>query len=137
MTDARPDRRRPASERRWGWLWGPVLVQMGLIFAASSIPNLHELPGGTPDWLGHGVGYALLGALALRALANARLDGVTARTAAVAIVIAALYGVTDEFHQAFVPGRSPDLTDLAADTAGAVLAAAILLGVRAMRRSSR
>jgi VanZ family protein len=123
--------------RRRLWLWGPVVLQMGIIFAASSIPNLHGLPGGTPDWLGHGVGYALLGGLALRALSGGRLEGMTARGTAAAIAFAALYGITDEFHQAFVPGRSPDAADLAADTAGAVLATVLLLVARFIRQSRR
>src|SRR3989304_612163 len=60
-------------------LWGPVVLQMVVIFGASSVPNLQALPGGLPDWFGHGVGYALLGALALRAFAGGRLSGVTRR----------------------------------------------------------
>ncbi|MEZ4273606.1 MAG: VanZ family protein [Myxococcota bacterium] len=33
--------------------------------------------------------------------------------------ITILYGLVDEFHQSFVPGRSPDLLDALADAAGA------------------
>ena len=32
-----------------------------------------------------------------------------------------LYGVSDEWHQAFVPGRHPSPFDLLADTAGVLL----------------
>jgi len=105
-------------------LWGPVVLQMGLIFAASSIPNLGALPGGMPDWFGHGVGYALLGALALRAFAGGRLAGVTVRTVAAAALVAVLYAVTDELHQTMVPGRTADLRDIAADAVGAGLGVA-------------
>lgn len=111
-------------------LWGPVVLQMGVIFAASSVPNLRELPGGMPDWFGHGVGYALLGALALRAFAGGRWAGVTPRTVAAAAFLAVLYGVTDELHQTLVPGRTADLRDVAADAAGAVLAVAVGLAWR-------
>ena len=103
-------------------LWGPVVLQMGLIFAASSVPNLQALPGGMPDWFGHGVGYALLGALALRAFAGGRWTGVTAQAVVAAALLAALYGVTDELHQTLVPGRTAAVSDVAADVAGAVLA---------------
>ena len=41
-----------------------------------------------------------------------------------AVRFTAALGALDELHQAFVPGRYPDLTDLAADIAGAVLGAA-------------
>jgi VanZ family protein len=37
--------------------------------------------------------------------------------------IVSLYGVTDEIHQHFVPGRSPDVLDWAADTTAAILVA--------------
>jgi VanZ family protein len=35
--------------------------------------------------------------------------------------MASLYGVFDEWHQSFVPGRYASLTDVALDVAGAVL----------------
>ncbi len=105
-------------------LWGPVALQMVLIFIASSIPNLTELPGGISDKSGHGIGYALLGAVLLRALAGGRLRGVTWGRAAAAILLAVAYGVSDEFHQSFVPGRTPDVFDVAADGVGAAIAVA-------------
>ena len=36
------------------------------------------------------------------------------------------YGISDEFHQSFVPGRTPDVLDWLADTSGALLAALLL-----------
>jgi VanZ family protein len=38
-----------------------------------------------------------------------------------AIGIAAAYGVLDEIHQHFVPGRQPDVLDVLTDLAGAVV----------------
>lgn len=116
------------------WLWGPVAVQAALIFRASSIPNLHELPGGIPDWFGHGIGYAILGGFLLRALAGARRAGVTPTAAIVAVLLAALYGASDEWHQSFVPGRSPSLADLGVDSIGAALAVAVAWALSAGRR---
>src|SRR4051794_31700408 len=99
---------------------------MILIFIASSIPYLGALPGGMSDKSGHGIGYGILGAVLLRALAGGRLRGVTWGKAAAALLLATLYGVSDEFHQSFVPGRSPDPYDVLADSIGAaaVIAAA-------------
>jgi VanZ family protein len=51
-----------------------------------------------------------------------------------AILIAILYGVTDEIHQRFVPPRQMDPMDLGADALGATLAAGALY---ARRNSSR
>ena len=36
-------------------------------------------------------------------------------------VVTVVYGFSDEFHQLYVPGRSADMYDLAADAAGALL----------------
>jgi VanZ family protein len=102
---------------------------MLVIFAASSIPNLSELPGGMSDKSGHGIGYGMLGAVLLRALAGGRLRGVTWGRAAAAVLLATLYGVSDEFHQSFVPGRSPDRFDVLADSIGA--ASVVLVGAAA------
>jgi hypothetical protein len=109
---------------RW-WLWGPVLLQMALIFGASSIPNLRNLPGGISDKSGHSIGYAMLSGVLLRAFAGGRLRGVTWKVGLLAIVLATFYGVTDEFHQLFVPGRSADRYDVLADCVGATIGVAI------------
>lgn len=114
------------------WLWGPVLVQMAFIFIASSIPDLQQLPGNISDKTGHGIGYAILGALLLRALARGRRAGVTWRTVLLAIICAAAYGVSDELHQRFVPGRASDVYDVLADVEGATAAS---LGAWAILKS--
>jgi VanZ family protein len=55
------------------------------------------------------------------------------------IVICVLYGASDEWHQAYVPNRTPDLNDLWHDTIGAAAACLILLLIRYLggNRSSR
>ncbi|HHB76440.1 MAG TPA: VanZ family protein, partial [Desulfobulbus sp.] len=37
------------------------------------------------------------------------------------VIFCLLYGVSDEWHQSFVPGRTPDILDIAADTFGAAV----------------
>ena len=123
MSDSRQTLRTPF------FLWGPVALQMVLIFGASSISDLRALPGGISDKSGHGIGYAILGAVLVRALAGGRLNGVTWRRAGLAVLLATLYGVSDEFHQAFVPGRSPDRLDVLADCVGAAVAVVVIAGV--------
>jgi len=108
--------------RRLFWVWGPAIVQMAAIFAASSIPDLGDLPGGVSPDFGHFVGYALLGGLLARAFADGRVAGLTNRAAVLAWLSAAFYGATDEFHQNFVHGRTPDVKDWLVDAAGAAVA---------------
>ena len=116
------------------WLWGPVILMMALIFAASSIPNLRRLPGGVSDKSGHSIGYAMLAGFLLRALAGGRLRGVTWTRGLLAILLATCYGATDEFHQLFVPGRSADRYDVLADCIGATLGVALGWLASAARR---
>ena len=74
--------------------------------------------------------YSVFGAL----LANSLSDGrPTLRLALFAIVIASLYGVTDEFHQHFTPGRVPDAADWALDTIGATVGALALVAWKRWR----
>jgi VanZ family protein len=77
-------------------------------------------PGATlvPDWASHGGGWAVLGALCRRALHN------RARAAVLAVAIATGYGITDEYHQSFVPGRHSDPLDVVKDLGGSVIGAA-------------
>lgn len=43
-----------------------------------------------------------------------------------AIILASLYGITDEFHQTFVPTRSGKVFDIVVDSAGATLGGVLL-----------
>ena len=106
---------------------------MTVLFVASSIPNLHRIPGGFSDKTAHFWAYALLGALALRALAGGTWRAVNRRAAAIGWLIAVTYAITDEFHQAFVPGRSPSWEDWVADALGAGVAVIAVLAVRRLR----
>jgi VanZ family protein len=118
----------------WLWRWGPAVAQMLVIFAASSIPDLHELPANVSDHTGHFIGYAILGALVLRALASARWSGVSLGAAALALAVSSGYGVSDEWHQHFVHGRSPAVDDWVADTLGAAAAVALVVIAANLRR---
>jgi len=47
-----------------------------------------------------------------------------------ALLLSVCYGITDEFHQAFVPGRHPDIWDLIRDSTGALIALLIICFVK-------
>ena len=101
------------------WRWGPAVCLMVLIFVVSSLSSPPDPPG--PDVSAHALAYAALGVLILRGLANARWQDVTFGLAAAAVGLTALYGLSDEIHQRFVPGRVADVRDLIADTIGALV----------------
>ncbi|MGD9948242.1 MAG: VanZ family protein [Desulfobulbus sp.] len=102
---------------------------MSLIFYLShlpgkslSLPNVIHI-----DKALHCMVYAILGITYLIALSpqcwrHPRLF------AASAVMFCLFYGITDEFHQSFVPGRSVSGADVAADVAGGLLAAILFLG---------
>ncbi len=116
------------------WLWGPVVAYMAALFVLSAQP---VLPGAslTPDWVQHGVAYAGLGLVTLRAFSGDRLARVGAGTALAAWLVAAVYGVSDEFHQSFVPDRMADLRDVVADAIGAALGVGLGWAWGIIRRS--
>jgi VanZ family protein len=113
--------------------WAPPLVLMAIIFALSAQPSLN-LGLGAIDLIGrkliHFSEYALLCWLWWRLLRTHVDDR---RAALLALLVASLYAVTDEFHQTFVQGRHGHPIDWAIDAAGAAL---ITVRLRARRRAT-
>jgi VanZ family protein len=108
--------------------WAPAVLWAALIFTLSSIAGLPAPPGGLTDKHAHLITYAVLCACLVWGLTDRAPARTTWGIAGTAVALAALYGASDEWHQSFVPGRETSMLDLAADTAGAVLAGA---GLRA------
>ena len=102
-------------------LWLPVVVYMAAIFFASSLSN-PPVPSEVPDFSLHEAAYLGLTLVTIRALARGRWSGITTAALAGAWTIAVLYGVTDEWHQSFVPERRAELRDLRSDAIGALAA---------------
>lgn len=119
-----------ATRRLLGWL-GATLWAAG-IFYLSSRPG-STLPGGY-SVQGHLGEYAVLGALLAIAFAEKNLD---LATVGLAILVASLYGVTDEYHQHFVPLRTPDIADWALDTLGATAGALTVYWLKLRRLPDR
>jgi len=107
--------------------WVLLFAYAGLIFFVSS----REIPPGLVppiphiDKVAHVLEYALLAALAFRALwpDTGRPTPLWVLVAGVALAV--VYGAADEFHQYFVPTRECDWADLAADGVGSAIAAAV------------
>ena len=99
---------------------------MALIFAMSSVSRLPAASAVLDDSVWHALAYGTLAASLLRGVATAAWQGVTVKRVLVAALLAILYGVTDELHQLFVPGRVADFSDLIADAVGATGAVFVL-----------
>jgi hypothetical protein len=105
-------------------LWLPVVAWGGLIFALSSVPDLGTGLGGWDLALrkvAHAAEYAVLGALLARAL----------RSPTIAATVGVVYAMSDEVHQAFVPGRMGSPLDVVIDAVGVVCG--VVLWERATR----
>lgn len=95
------------------------LALMAAISWASSRPMPFGLQHGS-DKIVHALAFGVLAGLWIVALAPGR---VAWRVALASFAISAAWGVIDEIHQSFVPGRSSEAGDAVADAFGASVAA--------------
>lgn len=139
---------------KWLARWCPALLWAVVISLFSTgaftsdntsriiVPLLHQIfPNATLDTLflvnhyirktGHVVEYFILSWLILRGIKGER-TGTRLTWALATIGIVAAYASLDEFHQSFVPGRTPAVADVILDTTGA--AAAQLVAASALLR---
>jgi VanZ family protein len=115
--------------------WGPALAVMLLIFLASETPG-NDLPEfGKIDMGvkkgGHMTGYALLSLAYLQGLTGR--NWAARRRVALAVLLAILYAITDEFHQSFTPGRHSSIMDVGIDAIGALLGVMLWMVIRRRR----
>ena len=110
-------------QRRWFRLV-PVTLVMGTIFMQShqsgdsfSLPNISNI-----DKLVHCLVYAVLGLTAIFALTPQFRQRRPWLASGVVVLFCLFYGISDEFHQSFIPGRISSGADLAADALGGVVA---------------
>ena len=103
-----------------------ALAWMALLFYLSHQPSI-ETPTlfSGQDKVLHAAVYALLGLLLLAAQPR-QAQGYSWQQVGISALIASLYGLSDEIHQYFVPGRSSEVLDWVADTVGALIAASLL-----------
>ncbi len=137
--------------RRTIWYAVPPILVAGAIFWLSSMSASEVEETGRAESLGrytgeiaHGIEYLVLSALLMRALVAWRPASAApgsgprlARLGAVAIAISALYGVSDEWHQTFVPGRAAEAKDVLIDFAGALVGSAAYAALYLIWRRAR
>jgi VanZ family protein len=106
--------------------WLPALAMMAAIFFFSSLPASTLPYFGIWDVVvkkgGHMTGYALLGMAYYFALPASLRRGYRWM---LALLMALLFSLSDEFHQSFVQGRTSSLVDVGIDMAGAMIALTI------------
>jgi VanZ family protein len=134
--------------------WIFVLIWMGVIFMFSEQNSTEssELSSGISDTVyvivddtfpdadvsqetiqvttrnvAHFLLYFVLGFLVLNALSNHNISEM--KRPLFAFVLSALYALSDEWHQYYVPGRAFELKDLSIDLAGAILGISLLFVV--------
>ena len=104
--------------------WLPPALWVAAIFIFSSYPTA---PVSTIYWRefvikksAHIIEFGILTILLYRGFRNYNVG--KGNAAIFSIFISLIYGVFDEFHQSFTPGREPRVRDVVFDTIGALLA---------------
>jgi len=119
----------------------PLLLYCMLIFwlSAQSDPG-HLSPVAIPDKIAHLIEYAGFGFLLLRLLSALEPEGEVVKHLIWVLSGALLYGLSDEIHQYYVPGREFSWMDLLADGAGGYFGARLWMvyaGSRFYRKKGR
>ncbi len=96
----------------------PVILFMGIIFYFSSIPQPPTLGIKYSASYEHVLEYFILSFLLYRGFKNSRYENIAF---ILAILIAIVYGISDEIHQFFILGRNFDFLDMGFDALGAFL----------------
>ena len=133
--------KQPLSTRRRFWRYGPLVLWILFISLASTdefsaantstvvrpillwlFPNLSEARLAAVHFLtrkaGHFTEYAILAFLARRAFITSSRAFLERYWFQLGLLLVIIYGLLDEFHQSFVPSRTPSLYDSAIDLAG-------------------
>ena len=104
----------------------PAIAWMAFIFSMSSREQFPQ-PFGMSTFLlsiaAHMFLYGVLATLLLLAFEPKR--GATRSTLIAAVTGAVLFGISDEFHQSFVPGRDASVFDVVVDAIGSVIAVSV------------
>lgn len=107
----------------------PMAIVMGTIFFLShqsggdlNVPQIEHL-----DKLGHFVIYGLLAVTVIWASPEEIKQRRPKLVVSIVIIFCFLYGVSDEFHQSFIPDRSVSGADVLADLCGILFVSGVWL----------
>ncbi len=112
---------------------GILSIYCALIFYLSSLPRVPlDKTFEYEDKLLHLLAYGMMALLAWRSFRHFIQD--IPLLAICCIGFCGLYGLSDEIHQFYVPGRTSSVSDLAADLIGAIIS--VLLLIRFSKRAA-
>jgi len=104
--------------------WLPVLVLSAAIFYFSSLPG-EDLPFLFPfqDIVFHLLSYCLLCYFFRRALKRSTRNLLLIKSFILTVFFGIIFGISDEIHQGFVPGRNVSSADILVDGIGSFFGA--------------
>ncbi len=105
------------------YYWAPVILWTIVIFLFSSFPTQKASQIHWQDFIikksAHILEYFTLSLLTFRALRESGMD--SKKALIYALFFSSLYGISDEYHQSFTPGREPKIRDVIIDLTGSLL----------------
>jgi VanZ family protein len=149
---------QPTRSNRF-WRYAPLAAWLTLIFFASTgelnaantslivrplllwlFPNISEAQIGVAHFMvrkaAHFTEYSILALLAVRAFTNSSHKVLRRQWFWFSLLLIALYALSDEFHQSFVPSRTASIYDSLIDVSGG-LTALIIISLWRKRRTSK
>jgi VanZ family protein len=94
---------------------------MAVIFLLSSQEAFPAPRGVSAELLAILAHFLIFGFLSVLVLLAVNGVGpISSRAVVIAVALTTLYGISDEIHQSFVPGRNPSFLDVIVDFVGAV-----------------
>lgn len=125
-------------ERKAQLVYTPLVIYWLILLAATSFPTNAVPSFGVSDKLLHISAYFCLGILLnLTLLFQNKYSFLKRRSGWHTISIGIIYGIFDEIHQYFIPGRSMEFLDFTADFIGLVLAVVFLIFLARMSNFAR
>ena len=117
----------------------PMLVCMGIIFVLSHQPGDRlELPlFSGADKVSHALAYGLLSWTVIVAFSKETRSRRSRLVFGAAVLVPILYGVSDEYHQSFIDGRSTELADVLADAFGALVVSSVWFFIKTVKQTDR
>ncbi len=105
-------------------LYIPLTIYWIIIFVLTTLPNpnVPKLLDNYDDKLKHFLAYTVLAVMVSLILHfQKRYKFLSEKVFLYSVLIVSVYGIFDEVHQIFIPGRSADIFDLLCDISGGIL----------------